>query len=66
MTDTEMIKSWIDAGQSVLLRGPSGIVGKGTMFEFGFMIANSKRIIFTTKPTGLTIKFPYEIGLNFI
>ncbi len=25
MTDTEMIKSWIDAGQSVLLRGPSGI-----------------------------------------
>lgn len=25
MTDTEMIESWIDAGQSVLLRGPSGI-----------------------------------------
>ena len=25
MTDTEMIKSWIDSGQSVLLRGPSGI-----------------------------------------
>ncbi len=25
MTDTEKIKSWIDAGQSVLLRGPSGI-----------------------------------------
>lgn len=25
MTDTEMIKNWIDAGQSVLLRGPSGI-----------------------------------------
>ena len=25
MTDTEMIKAWIDAGQSVLLRGPSGI-----------------------------------------
>ncbi len=25
MTDTEVIKSWIDAGQSVLLRGPSGI-----------------------------------------
>lgn len=25
MTDTETIKSWIDAGQSVLLRGPSGI-----------------------------------------
>jgi hypothetical protein len=24
-TDTEIIKSWIDAGQSVLLRGPSGI-----------------------------------------
>lgn len=25
MTDTEMVKTWIDAGQSVLLRGPSGI-----------------------------------------
>ncbi len=25
MTDTEIIKSWIDAGESVLLRGPSGI-----------------------------------------
>lgn len=25
MTNTEMIKTWIDAGQSVLLRGPSGI-----------------------------------------
>lgn len=25
MTDSEIIKSWIDAGQSVLLRGPSGI-----------------------------------------
>lgn len=25
MTDTEKIKSWIDAGRSVLLRGPSGI-----------------------------------------
>ena len=25
MTDTEIIKNWIEAGQSVLLRGPSGI-----------------------------------------
>ena len=25
MTDTEIIKNWIDAGESVLLRGPSGI-----------------------------------------
>jgi len=25
MTDTEIIKTWVDAGQSVLLRGPSGI-----------------------------------------
>lgn len=25
LTDTELIKTWIDAGQSVLLRGPSGI-----------------------------------------
>ena len=51
---------------AIIVCNPDGIVGKGTMFEFGFMIANSKRIIFTTKPTGLTIKFPYEIGLNFI
>ena len=25
MTDTELIKMWIDNGESVLLRGPSGI-----------------------------------------
>ena len=51
---------------AIIICNPDGIVGKGTMFEFGFMIANSKRIIFTHEPIGLTIKFPYEIGLNFI
>ena len=25
MTDTEIIQNWIEAGESVLLRGPSGI-----------------------------------------
>ena len=36
------------------------------VFEFGFMVAYSKRIIFTNKPKDLSISFPYEIGLNFM
>lgn len=50
---------------AIIVCNPNGIVGKGTMFEFGFMIAHSKRIIFTNKPKELSILFPYEIGLNF-
>ncbi len=50
---------------AVIVCNPNGIVGKGTMFEFGFMIAHSKRIIFTEEPINLSILFPYEIGLNF-
>lgn len=49
---------------AIIVCNPDGIIGKGTMFEFGFMIAYSKRIIFTNEPIGLTINFPYEIGLN--
>ena len=44
---------------------PDGHIGQGTMFEFGFMIALSKRVIFTERPKDLAIPFPYEVGLNF-
>ena len=50
---------------AIIVCDPNGIVGKGTMFEFGFMIAHSKRIIFIEEPTNLSILFPYEIGLDF-
>lgn len=49
---------------AIIICNPGGIIGQGTMFEFGFMIANYKRIIFTEQPTNLGIPFPYEIGLN--
>lgn len=50
---------------AIIVCNPNGSVGKGTMFEFGFMIAYGKRIIFTERPTDLSIPFPYEVGLNF-
>lgn len=50
---------------AIIVCNPDGRVGKGTMFEFGFMIAHSKRIIFTNNPKDLSILFPYEVGLNF-
>lgn len=50
---------------AIIVCNPGGRVGKGTMFEFGFMIAHSKRIIFTNNPKDLSILFPYEVGLNF-
>lgn len=50
---------------AIIVCNPNGIVGKGTMFEFGFMIANYKRIIFTEEPTNISIIFPYEVGINF-
>lgn len=49
---------------AIIICNPDGTIGKGTMFEFGFMVAYSKRIIFTNEPKGLTILFPYEVGLN--
>lgn len=51
---------------AIIVCNPEGRVGKGTMFEFGFMVAYSKRVIFTNEPKDLSIPFPYEIGLNFI
>jgi hypothetical protein len=50
---------------AIIVCDPNGIVGKGTIFEFGFMTASSKRIIFTENPKDLSVFFPYEIGLNF-
>ena len=35
---------------AIIVCNPDGLVGKGTMFEFGFMVALSKRIIFTERP----------------
>lgn len=51
---------------AIIVCNPEGRIGKGTMFEFGFMVAYSKRIIFTNEPKNLSIPFPYEIGLNFM
>lgn len=50
---------------AIIVCNPDGLIGKGTMFEFGFMVAISKRIIFTERPSGLSFPFPYEVGLNF-
>lgn len=51
---------------AIIVCNPDGRIGKGTMFEFGFMVAYSKRIIFTNEPKEISILFPYEIGLNFM
>lgn len=51
---------------AIIVCNPEGRIGKGTMFEFGFMVAYSKRIIFTNEPKDLSIPFPYEVGLNFM
>lgn len=50
---------------AIIVCDPNGVVGKGTIFEFGFMTAISKRIIFTEKPKSISILFPCEVGLNF-
>lgn len=51
---------------AAIICNPNGIIGsEGTVFEFGFMVAYSKRIIFTEKPKELSVIFPYEVGLNF-
>ncbi len=51
---------------AIIICNPEGRIGQGTMFEFGFMIAYSKRIIMTEKPANLSITFPYEIGLDYL
>lgn len=51
---------------AIIVCNPNGIIGKGTMFEFGFITAYNKRIIFTNEPKELSVMFPYEVGLNNI
>lgn len=51
---------------AIIVCNPNGIIGKGTMFEFGFITAYNKRVIFTNDPKELSIMFPYEVGLNNI
>ncbi len=50
---------------AIIVCDPGGVVGKGTIFEFGFVTAISKRIIFMEQPKNISIFFPYEVGLNF-
>lgn len=50
---------------AIIICNPGGLVGIGTTFEFGFMVAIAKRIIFIDRPKDLSIPFPYEVGLNF-
>lgn len=49
---------------AVVVCNPGGPVGKGTIFELGFMSAISKRIIFTEEPRGVSVLFPCEVGLE--
>lgn len=50
---------------AVIVCNPNGLIGKGTIFEFGFALTISKKILFTEKPKRLSVFFPYEVGLNF-
>ncbi|MFE5561217.1 hypothetical protein [Streptomyces sp. NPDC056544] len=49
---------------AVVVCNPGGRVGKGTIFELGFMSALSKRVIFTEEPHGVSVLFPCEVGLE--
>lgn len=49
---------------AVVVCNPGGLVGKGTIFELGFMSAMSKRVIFTEEPLGVSVLFPCEVGLE--
>ncbi|MEU5159638.1 nucleoside 2-deoxyribosyltransferase [Streptomyces sp. NPDC020875] len=49
---------------AVIVCNPGGLVGKGTIFELGFMAALSKRVIFTEEPRGVSVFFPCEVGLG--
>lgn len=54
-----------DKCDAVIICNPDGIVGRGTIFEFGYMVAISRRIIFTHQPINISVSFPFEVGLNF-
>lgn len=57
--------SQFSEADAVIICAPGGQVGKGALFELGYLVAISKRIIFTENPKNLSVIFPYEIGLNF-
>ncbi|MFE9882660.1 nucleoside 2-deoxyribosyltransferase [Streptomyces sp. NPDC005784] len=49
---------------AVVVCNPGGRVGKGTIFELGYMSALSKRVIFTEEPQDVSVLFPCEVGLE--
>lgn len=49
---------------AVVVCNPGGVVGKGTIFELGFLAAISQRVIFTEEPVGVSVQFPCEVGLQ--
>ncbi|MFE0778032.1 hypothetical protein [Streptomyces sp. NPDC058861] len=49
---------------AVVVCNPGGHVGKGTLFELGFLAALSKRVIFTEEPQGVSVSLPCEVGLG--
>lgn len=57
--------SQFSASDAVIICAPNGKVGNGALFELGYLVAISKRIIFTEKPQNLSVIFPYEVGLDF-
>lgn len=56
--------SQLATSDAIIICNPNGIVGKGALFELGYLVAISKRIIFTEEPKNLSLIFPYEVGLN--
>ena len=57
--------SQFEKSDAVIICAPNGIVGKGALFELGYLVAISKRIIFTERPQNLSVVFPYEVGIGF-
>lgn len=57
--------SQFSKSDAIIICNPNGLVGKGALFELGYLVALSKRIIFIEEPKNLSFFFPYEIGLNF-
>jgi hypothetical protein len=49
---------------AVVVCNPGGRIGKGTLFELGFMAAIAQRVILTEEPVGVSILFPCQVGLD--
>ena len=50
---------------AVIICNPMGKVGYSALFELGFLVAISKRVIFTEEPVDFPLRYPYEVGLDF-